>query len=358
MLEQLTPNQNMFYAGAMYNNVQKPLMNQALLPEERAALTNRGGAFNSRVAQEDIYRTYCTHKENGHPVLQMNGDGTFTCPLCQETFLEVSLEAEHVKEITNEMTSILQMIKTCYFDLPVETIRQFFPFMALLKKVPDLAAEAVRNLAKYEQGSMIQGGSQPYGFNAFNSLIGGNPAAMGGYMPTQGQAMFNPATGQYQPTPMYNQPVQPMYDPNSGQMVMSPMGQAYNPAQMGMMPSTPNYQPVGGYNPMQMAPAYPTGQPGQPVYNAAGQMIAPAPAPAYQTGQQFVQPAPTMPQQNFVPVNEFGAYGNTAQTGQQFVQPPVAAPVMTQQQAQASQQQTMQAATPPAPTVDVSTFNL
>lgn len=236
-----------------YMQMQKPTMSQPLTPEERKLISNKGGAFNTNVSKEDLLRTICTHKDGNDFALITNGDGTFTCPLCQETFRDTDLDQEHVKQCTSDIIDILQLIKTYYVDIPEETARQFFPMIALIKKIPALASMAVNNFARYEDGNMAQSGGTPYGFNMLNALTGTPYSTLG---------MPNP----YQPPmqqPMYQQP---MYQPQMQQpMYQQPMGASYMPqptapAQVNVTPTdmgNTGFQPFnefGGYYNQQPMP--------------------------------------------------------------------------------------------------------
>lgn len=300
MLETMTTSPyvgaNYAYPTMQYANIKRPTMTQPLTIEEQQALASKGGAFSTMVAKEDIYKSICTHKKDGQLVLHNNGDGTYTCPVCQETFAEPDLDPQHVREVTREMINMLQMIKTCYMDIPENTAREFFPIISLLEKVPQLSEIAMRNFAQYEQGTMIQNGGNPYSFNAYQSLIGG--PAYQGYGAQQ--PMMQPMASQ----PMYQQPMQqPMYQPQ-------PMAMAPQQVQV-----TPQFN-QNGFVPVNEFGAYGAGQP---------VMAQPMMQPQYQ--QQMVQPMAMAPQQ--------------------MMQQPV------QQQAPAANPQPAA-----APTVDTSTFTL
>lgn len=306
MLENMTAspyaNYGYGYPTMQYAPIKRPAMTQPLSPEEMQLLQSKGGAFSTLVAKEDIFRSFCTHKKDGNIALVSNGDGTYTCPICQETFAETDLDPQHVKEVTTEMKNILQMIKTCYMDIPEETARQYFAIIPLLEKAPQLAEIAMRNFAQYEQGTMIQNGGSPYSFNAYNSLVG-NPSYPGlNYNAGYQQPMY-----QAQPQPQYQQPMQ---------------GQ-------------PQYQ-----QPMQPQPMV---QPmmGQPMYQQPMQ-------------PQQVQVTPQYTQPGFAPVNEFGSYAGVMAQPVAQPQPQYQQQVMPAQQPQPVQGQ----AVPQQPTVDTSTFTL
>ena len=252
-------------------------MTQPLTNEEKAILKSKGGEFNTKVTQEDLLKSYCTHKENGVIVASQNQDGSYTCPICGETFNATSLDKADLEADVNKVIDDLQNVKLTYLDIPAEVARQYFTLIPLLKKLPQLGVIASNNWAKYENATPgMMGGNSPYGFAQLNQMTYGGAMPMG-YM---GQPMMY---GQMQP--MYQQP-----------MMQAPV---YTPQQQPVMPD-----PNAMANPMN-----PNG--GYPVY--ANGMVPP------QAGVMMnVQPA------TMVAGNEFGTLGNPAYVAQQQV--PVAAP--------------------------------
>lgn len=275
------------YQGMQYAQIKRPSMSQPLTAEQMQLLASKGGAFSTRVSQVDLYRSYCTHKKDGNIVLNNNGDGTFTCPICQETFAEVDLDQAHVKEVTREMINILQMIKTCYMDIPEQTAVEYFPIIPLLEKTPELAEIAMRNFSQYEQGTMVQAASNPYGFGALNSLMGA-PMAYPGM--TQ-QPMYQP-----QPQFQYAQPQQPMYAPQPQFAQMAPPQVQVTPQ---FMPNNEFGAYVNAPTVSPMAMQYQQPQPQQPMYQPVQQ-----PQAQPQQGQVQQQPQ-AQPQQTTVDVSTF-----------------------------------------------------
>lgn len=291
---------NQMYPAMQYQQIKRPTMSQPLTPEQMQLLASKGGSFSTRVAQEDIFRSVCTHKKDGNIVLVNNGDGTFTCPICQETFSETDLDPQHVKDITREMINILQMIKTTYMDIPDATALEFFPIITLLEKTPELAEIAMRNFSQYEQGTMVQNSANPYSFNALSSLMGG-PMAYPGMQPNMYQ--------QQMAQPQFQQQVQYQQQPNMYQQPMAP-------AQVQVTPQFQQFNPVnefGAYNPQaqqqyqqQMAPVQ---------VQVAPQQYQQQPQPLYQpiqpVQQQNVQQAPAQqqaPQQTAAPTVDTTAF--------------------------------------------------
>lgn len=313
---------NNFYGGAygvpggmMYApNYQRPQMTQPLTPEEMNILADKGGAFSTKVTQEDMLKAYCTHKKNGAIVVVQNPDGSLTCPICGETFDNSSLEKMDIEADVKKVIDDIQSIKLAYLDIGTEVARQYFPIIPLLRKLPQLAVMAANNFAKYEAGTaMMNAGNSPYGFAAFNNMMNG---------------------GMYYGQPMYGQPMYqaPVY---GQQPVQQPVMGAQMPVAGGYAPMNNVYDPNAMVNPMNTG-AYPVMP--QQMPTQAGMMMA--------------------PQQGMVAGNEFGTFGTPAYAAQPqpVVQTPQAAPanpVMPQAPA------TQQAAPAPqagAPEVDTAAF--
>ena len=288
-------------------NYQRPLMTQPLTKEEISLLQDKGGAFSTKVTQEDMLKSYCTHKNNGTVVAYQNPDGSFTCPICGETFEMLDLTKESVEADVKKVIDDMQNIKLTYLDISSEVARQYFPLIPLLQKLPKLAVMAAANFAKYENnGNAFTNGTSPYGFAAYNQLVMGAP--MGGYgaAPMMGGFYQQPMMGQQ----MMNQPMANGYDPNAMVNPMNPQG-AYpmyqQPNMMGQMPQQPMMNP-----PMYQQP------------NMMGNPIA---------------------------GNEFGTYGNPAYAAQQT-------PVQVSQPQVPNQPAQTAAPAPGTPQVDTQSFKI
>jgi uncharacterized Zn finger protein (UPF0148 family) len=322
--------QNNFQQPPMiqYASMRQPLMTQPVDNEKRKLLAHNGGQFTTELTAEQVVRATCTHKDGNRIALINNGNGTLTCPICQVTFDDEDLDQENVVKATNKIKSIIEMIKTCYVDIPVKTAEDFYPITALLDKIPELARIAVNNFAQYENQNKTQQQYLPYGVQAVQGMMGMAPYAGGmGY----GYANPNFST-------MYQQ-------------------QAYNTQQI------PAYQPMG--QPVQA----PYQQPpmGQPMYQQP-QQVSYSPVGGYQTTPGPVAPPQVNVTPGFMPVNEFGQYGaaqpgmgQQVQTAGQPVYQP-AQPQTPNQPAPAPQAQQSAQATvpvqPQAPNIDVNAFNM
>ncbi len=302
--------ENMYYnaANGYYGSYPNPtvpepmkpaLMTQPLTQEEMSILTDKGGAFSIKVTQEDMYKAYCTHKKNGSIVATSNPDGTFTCPICGETFEFRSMDKDSITEDINKVIDDMQTIKLTFLDIGTEVARQYFPIIPLLKKLPQLASMAAANWAKYESPNYQDPNVvSPYGMAAYNQLMGGG-AMMGMY----GGAM--------QAMPMMGQPImaqQPVYLDAYGRPMQTapqtatPQGQV--PYPMGVVPQG---APAATSNPAQaammmsggnefVAPAgvvYPTVPQGQMVTPPIMMPGAVAPGQVQAAAPQQQQLAPT-----------------------------------------------------------------
>ena len=288
------------YANPMFPEPMKPaLMTQALTPEEMSILTDKGGAFSTKVTREDMYKAYCTHKRNGKIVATSNPDGTFTCPICGETFEFRSLDKDAVTEDINKVIDDMQTIKLTFLDMGVDVARQYFPIIPLLKKLPQLAVMAANNWAKYESPTTNDPNVQvPYGMAAYNQIMGGGAmmAPMMGYyggaIPAGG---MQPPLGMPMPQPVYvdayGRPIQTAVQ--TGGVMMPQPGQqppaTSNPAQAAMMMAPNEFVATA-------TPVYPAGvQPAQMVTPPVipGAVAATVTPP---TGQQALAPTTYSPQ--------------------------------------------------------------
>ena len=283
-------------------------MTQPLTNEEKAILKSKGGEFNTKVTQEDLLKSFCTHKENGMIVATQNQDGSYTCPICHETFNAASLDKADLEADVEKVIDDLQNVKLTYLDIPAEVARQYFTLIPLLKKLPQLGVIASNNWASYENANPgMMGGNSPYGFAQLNQMTYGGAMPMGyGMGMPMGQPMMygQPAYQQPMQQPVY--PQQPVMDPNAMANPMNPNG-AYPVYANGMMPQQAGMM-------MNVQPAtMPTGNEfgtfGNPAYVAQPQVAAPA-QPAVQQPAQNAAPAPAaapVPQPN-QPVVENSAF--------------------------------------------------
>lgn len=222
-----------------YQNPGRPSMTQPLTNEEIAILTDKGGAFSTKVTKEDMLKAYCTHKRNGAIVATQNPDGSFTCPICGETFRQVDMDKESIEADVEKVIDDIQNIKLAYLDMPVDVARQYFPIIPLLRKLPQLGVIAASNWAKYDGSAMATAtqASSPYGYAAYNQMLSGQPmypmmgagmypagtSMVGGIPVNPGAAYVDPYGNPMNPNGGYPMAGQVMVDPNTGaRYVMQP----------------------------------------------------------------------------------------------------------------------------------------
>lgn len=298
-----------------YQTQQRPSMTQPLTNEEIAILTEKGGAFSTKVTQEDMLKAYCTHKRNGAIVATQNPDGSFTCPICGETFNSVDMSKESIEADVEKVIDDIQNIKLAYLDMPIDVARQYFPIIPLLRKLPQLSTIAASNWAKYDGSAMTTAtaANSPYGYAAYNQMLSGQgmyPVMMGpvmGYpaMPAgttmvgggipvnPGAAYVDPNANPMNPTggyPMAGQAMaggngQPyiMYPNPQQTMMMTPAANEFvSPAPAGVAPTQPvnlgTPQPAAGMAPVTYSPQpAPNGNPTIPQATPPVQPTTPSP---------------------------------------------------------------------------------
>lgn len=270
----------------MYNNFQQqPMMvgyaqqppkqakfSVVLTNEELNSLKNNGKNFDLGLSDDELRRGCCVHKDaNGDLKLVEGSNGLHSCTICGKQFrLVQDLTTDSVATAVNNITDILETIKTFYVTVPVQAARDFYPITGLINKIPKLYELAMDSFGRYESTLTQQVNGNPYGFNLANRIFGGN--MFGGVQPQQ---------------QMYQQPI--MMAPQQ-QMVPQPVQQQVYQAvdQFGNTVLTDQFgnlvQGQSQFNPMLQQ---------QPVYQQ------PVAQPVYQQPQAQPQPvaqAPVAPQ--------------------------------------------------------------
>lgn len=268
--------------GYIMQTFQSPMNQNALTNEEIQKLMSMRptGLLNLQIDQNDVLRAICTHKNNGHDVVQQINDGTgdVYCPICGERWNANNVSKEELVESVNNLISQMQNAKWVG-ELPVNIVREYFTMIPLLKKFPDLFEYGSENMKRLLNQRGVFGAGDANIYAQYNGLFG----------PGMGYGSINMGYNVPQPgQPMYYQPQMNMQQPQQGQPPVQ------NPQMMGT-PAVP------GVNPMQMQ----YGAPMQPQYGIPG---APGPQPAYYQQMPMQQPVqqPTnpygAPQQQFAPV--------------------------------------------------------
>lgn len=230
---------------------------QPLTQEQIQKLRTNPDAFDMKVTQEELWAAACTHKEKtGQSALRDNGDGTFTCSICHETFKLSDATEAQIEECVKAICDTLQTCKTVYLDAPDELIVQYFQMIPLLKKFPKLWNHAMRNFAQYD-GYNPAMNQYPIGYSGFAAI---------------NQLMTNPYMGMN----MYGQPVPaaPGY--------VAPQAPVYTQQPVYGQPVAPGYNPVAFGQPVNVPAPAAAPAPGVMPGMAPAAPVAPAAAPATQ----------------------------------------------------------------------------
>lgn len=251
--------------GMGVNQIPKARYTQPLTPEQINQLRSRGGAFKIEVTEEDLLRAACTHKENGHPTLVVEGTNPETgndilhCTICGETFEMVDYNRKEVETATKLIEDLLQTSKTLYLDIPEQLATQYYQMIPLLKMFPELYERAQKNFSMYENALGYQPNNVVAGGNAFqmfNSMLNNPYAATTGYGYGAPQApMGYPQTQPMQQPMMQPQMGYSMQQPMQPQMYGQPMANPYagNPFMTGAPQQTPQAPTAGVVPPAPVA---------------------------------------------------------------------------------------------------------
>ena len=235
-----------------------PKNTQPLTKEEIAKLQKDVERFSTKLTEEDILKSRCTHRTNNDSTLVQNSDGSFTCAICGENIMLEEYTPQQVEEIVSKFVNLLDVIKVQFMDLPVDVACEFFQIIPYCKRVPQLYEIAHENFSRYAGYNPI--GANPVNqnpsynvWNSFNQMTGG----MGAYPYYQGYQYYGqqPMAGGYYPNN-----VQPQQQ--TGMQYASPTQMQQNQMLMGTPMYTAEPQQQSVIN-AQQAPV----QPQQPVNN-------------------------------------------------------------------------------------------
>ena len=256
-------NPNYYYGqpqfGMAPQQMPKAKYTQPLTPEIISKLRSSGDSFEIKVSQEDLWRSACTHKENGTPTLVSEGINPETgnemlrCTICGESFEMVDAEPKQVEDAVGLILNLLQTSKTMYLDAPAELVKQYYQMIPLLKMFPKLYERSQKNFSMYENALGMAPGQTAVGTNGFQmmgAMLSGNPyAGMPGY-----------GYGQPMQPQMWGQPAQPTAPQQPGVMPQQPWGfqqqpMYQNPLMYGSAPVAPAPQPAPAPGVVPSAPA-------------------------------------------------------------------------------------------------------
>lgn len=253
--------------GAAQQQAQINARENWLTPEQVALLQSSNKQFSLDIDEKDLARAQCRHMYNHQSTLVQDPEtGGWVCTLCGQKFSSHDWTPMEIKQVTDNMSDILNMIKVMYLSMDKKVGLQFFGIAPLIEKIPQLYEAAANDFKKYE------------GVNAFTTGPSMNPFALF-------NRMMNPGVGYMYGQPMYGQ--QPMGAP-------APMGAAPAAAPAYGYPQQPQAAQAPGFNPMYGAPQAPN------IYQpqANGFMMNPQGASAPMGAPMYGY---TMPQQGVAP---------------------------------------------------------
>lgn len=218
-----------YYSGMVYQDAPKLSMTQGLTKEQLDSLRKSPGGFALNISNEDILRSYCTHRLDNKFMVKEDEEGNFICSLCGAKFKPFNGTGEEARQITEHFLDFMETTKMQALKLPPKTIQDVFQIMPVIKHLPELY-EYSRNDYKQALG-MNDGyyyGQENNAFAMYQNMI--NPMAGNGYydpaMMNMGQPMYGAQPNMYPAQqPMYGgqpqQYAQPMY--NQQPMMQQPM---------------------------------------------------------------------------------------------------------------------------------------
>lgn len=259
----------------------KPKFRNPLTAEERAALTKTRDAFNLKVTDEEMGVAVCTHKIDGTSQYDVDplGDGRVICRTCKTIMdPDAVVNEERVQAAVDEVLNYLQCAKLIDSGLNAEIIRNYFPMIAYIKKLPQLIrilfAEYKKIYFSQDPTLVRQPGNNIW--SMYDAISNPNVPVGGGYnydyMAQQQQTMFGGSPfydmGQQQPS---------QFDPRR----RPPVGGYWNPAyDAGMAqqqtptsywdPAYQNAQQMEAQQQLLNGPTVPGGDPATPPPNVQG----------------------------------------------------------------------------------------
>ena len=114
---------------------------QTLTQEQADALRQHIEKFTLNLSDKDIWTAICVHRDpaTGNTTLQKDAldPERVRCALCGESFRFLrNLSEDKVQMLIDQALDVMQSIKAMYMDMPVDSAKNFFAIIALLKKVP------------------------------------------------------------------------------------------------------------------------------------------------------------------------------------------------------------------------------
>ena len=257
-------------AGTAYNpNVQAPVMNNFLTPEDIASLQTNP-MFPTKLSMLDYKRAICTHKVNNIIALERLNNGEHRCTGCGSEFwlFDLNTPMETIEKVCKNMHDLLQSIKTYFLNVP-DSMKEIYMIIGFIPKIPLLWQTAKKTFESASNSTMFNTMQNNYDANSWTvlgSIFGQAPMAPGAMWGQQQPTMVPPMAAYNVPGGMVP-PAAPQYNPYAyaGQP-QAPMGAAPSAMPPGYV--TPN----GAYT-----AAAPAGFPQAPGMVVQGPMTSPNP---------------------------------------------------------------------------------
>lgn len=275
------PAQYGFQQGGVNYVMQTPeviKMKQTLTPDEIKLIQTNRNDLNLNLSQEDVLRAACVHKTadgKNFAVYATEGNNC-KCSICGAEFPIEPISVETIRNAIDIIEKATQQTKFMWLNCPVEVVKQYYTFLPLLKKLPEVYKVTSKEMDKiWNNNNNITAIPEQQGFNLLNSIGG---TAVPGYYPSY-QYMAQ--------QPVYVPQQQMMYQQPQYQQPMGAYAQQGNPfgavQQQCVQPQMPQYQqqqmaPVA-QQPVMQAPAAapvnvpPTGAPVMPPVGTAAPAV-------------------------------------------------------------------------------------
>lgn len=236
-----------FYGGMVYQPGQKIHMTQGLTAEQLKTLRKSGG-FSLDITQEELFRSYCTHRNENSFATVSDDEGNLTCKLCGTKFKPFEGSPKEARELIDRTIDLIETTKMRSLSLPQKTIQDVFQIEPILKRIPDLYSQSINdyNRAIASNDSYLyaqENNSFSYYQNMLNPMAGNGyydpsmvqPMPMYGAQPPMtyqqpyqgGQPQYGMGMNQYYDQQQYQQPYQGQFN-NGVDMNMQPQQNAFN----------------------------------------------------------------------------------------------------------------------------------
>lgn len=213
--------------GYFYQEKPQVQMTQGITPEEMKTLTTKSSGFNLNIPQEEMLRSFCTHRYENRFAVTEDDEGNYTCSICGTKFKGFNGTTNEAREVAKNMVDLMETIKLRALTLPPKTIQDVNQIIPIIKRIPDLYDQSLNdfNRAYGQQQSGWGYGQDANGFNLYQNMV--NPMAGNGYYDP---AMQQPMYGAQPMNQGYGQPMfqQPQMNQGYGNMYQQPqMNQGY-----------------------------------------------------------------------------------------------------------------------------------